>query len=82
MENKVTELYDVACIFLSLPITSRYLVGTHFRLLSDTTLAFGNRDHMDETIFRGVFEKGIYKEFKSFIQAFKESRSHEYPIKH
>ena len=80
--NRVADYYETAVTFLSLPINSRYLVGVHFKILRSGLLILGNKETMDEEIFREVFKRDIYEEFKTITRTFKASRSHEYPLKH
>lgn len=79
-QNRIEEIYELACVYLSLPVSARFLIGTHFRIVSDEHLVFSNKDAMDEEIFRKVFEQKLFTEFKKFTQHFKKSRSHEYGL--
>ncbi len=78
LKNKVKDYYETAVIFLSLPISARYLIGAHFKIIQNEALVFGNQDDMDERIFRTVFENNIYEEFKKFTKHFKKARGDEF----
>lgn len=76
--NRIKDYYETACEFLSLPVSARFLIGAHFKILSDERMVFTERDALDEKIFEEVFKRGIYQEFKKFTHHYKKSRSHEY----
>jgi hypothetical protein len=78
--NRIQDYYDVACEYLSLPFDARIMLGHHFKVLRDISLNFDNRDAMDAEVFKAVFEKNIYAEFKKFTHHYKKSRSHEHFI--
>ena len=75
--NRVEEYYNVACEYLSLSISGRYLVATHFHLIGDRTLAYADGCEMDRLVFMGVAKKKIFPEFKKLVRAYKESKDNE-----
>ena len=75
--NRVAEYYDVACEYLSLSVSGRFLVATHFGLLGDRVLAYADGDEMDRLVFVAVAKKKMLPEFKKMVQAFKASKDYE-----
>lgn len=75
--NRAEDYYEVACEYLSLTISCRYLVATYFDLVPDRVLAYSNRDEMDRLVFIGVAKKKILPEFKKMVQAYKASKDNE-----
>lgn len=78
--NRAKEYYDVAREYLTLSVSGRFLVATHFGLVGDRTLAYSNGDEMDRLVFVGVAEKQILPQFRRMVQAHKaiqERQSYE-----
>jgi hypothetical protein len=66
MDNRVSELYDLAVKFFALPEMAGYVIGTHFNCSSELLL------HMDveETallLFRRIIERDEFEEFKRLV---------------
>lgn len=75
--NRVRALYDAAREYLSLSVSARYLVATHFSLIGDRTLAYADGNEMDRVVFMGVVDKKILPEFTKLVKAYKESKDNE-----
>ena len=75
--NRVEAYYEVACEYLSLSISGRYLVATHFNLLPDRVLAYADGDEMDRMVFVAVAQRKIFPEFKKMVRAYKASKDNE-----
>lgn len=76
--NRVKDYYDTAIEYLSLPISARFLIATHFKLVGARQLAYADREKMDTMVFEGVAKNNLLPAFKKFVTHFKKSRSHEY----
>lgn len=75
--NRVAELYDIASDYLSLSVGARFIVATHFRLVDDRILAYGDKDKMDHMVFTTVVKNKMLPEFKKFVQAYKKSQNYD-----
>ncbi len=64
--NKVQELYDLACKFLELPDMTRFIIGTHFRVI-DAAEFWLDLDKSNKIIFCNSVKKD-YESFKSHIE--------------
>jgi len=69
--NRVEEYYELARTYLSISISGRYLIATHFELVRENIMA-GSRDEMDRLVFMGIAEKEIFEQFKKFIHQYKK----------
>ncbi len=78
--NRIQEYYETAIEYLSLPISARFLIGTHFKIVRDAHMVFQNRDQMDELVFTEVAKQNIFPAFKKFVNHYKKSRSHAYDL--
>ncbi len=62
--NRIKEYYDVAVEYLSLPFDARVLIGCHFKVFRNTSIDGSNQTAIDEEVFREVFNRDIFEEFK------------------
>ena len=77
MENKVKEIYETAIIYLSLPITCRFILGSHFKIVRTSHLGLSNSSEMDELIFKEISKQDIFPEFKKMASAYQKSRTYD-----
>ncbi len=71
--NRIKCYYETACLFLLLPEEARDIIGDHFNI-------FYSADNRDETIFREVFKRGIYEEFKRFLNSYAWTRGVQFTV--
>lgn len=69
--NRVKEYYDVACQYLAISISGRWLIATHFNLVGNGILA-SNGDALDRAVFTAVAKKKIFPEFKKFVTQYRK----------
>lgn len=72
MSNRVKELYDVACEYLSLPTGIRFAVGVRLHVIGDDDLPKGDGMEMDKRIFTSVIEKEKLHAFKRLVTHFQQ----------